>query len=110
MPKPKKRSLHEPLRRCAACRRAAPKRQLLRFARDPYTLQVQHDPTHQSPGRGAYLCPNPDCFRTALKRKSLERALKTQGVDPLLQAMLNAQPPVWYNSTDATRKTPRETQ
>lgn len=100
MPKLRKRSRHSPVRRCAACRRAAPKRTLIRFARDPHTHQAQHDPTQSLPGRGAYLCPNPDCFRTALKRKSLERALKAQGVAPLLQAMLEAQPPVWYNSDD----------
>jgi predicted RNA-binding protein YlxR (DUF448 family) len=36
------------------------------------------DPHQRLPGRGAYLCPNAACFRLAIKRKSLERALKTK--------------------------------
>jgi predicted RNA-binding protein YlxR (DUF448 family) len=50
----------------------------LRFTRDPHTLQVHFDPDQKLPGRGAYLCPQTDCFRIAIKRKSLERVLKTK--------------------------------
>ena len=28
-------------------------------------------------GRGAYLCPNPDCLRRAVRSKALERNLET---------------------------------
>ncbi|MEJ5385737.1 MAG: YlxR family protein [Fimbriimonadales bacterium] len=77
MPKRRKRSPHDPIRRCAACRRAAPKHELLRFARHPHTQQVAFDPDQRMPGRGAYLCPSADCFRIARKRNSLARALKT---------------------------------
>ena len=81
MPKPRKRSPHDPIRRCAACRRAAPKSSLLRFARDPHTRQVAFDPDQRMAGRGAYLCPSAACFQTARKRNSLARALKTP-IDP----------------------------
>lgn len=87
---PKKSARHSPVRRCAACRRTAPKQTLLRFVRDPHTLQVQVDPAQKLPGRGAYLCPSPECLRLALKRKSLERALKVKVPDTLLQGMLNS--------------------
>ncbi|MFN7016216.1 MAG: RNase P modulator RnpM [Fimbriimonadales bacterium] len=90
MPKPRKRSRHNPIRRCAACRRTAPKAELIRFARTPCTLQVQFDPAQKLPGRGAYLCPNPDCFRLALKRKSLERVLKVKVNERVLQAAQQA--------------------
>ncbi len=86
MPKPRKRSPRSPIRRCAACRRAAPKSELIRFARDPQTLQVQFDPQQNLPGRGAYLCPNPDCFRLAHKRKSLERTLKVKVDERVIMA------------------------
>lgn len=88
MPVPKKKNRHEPVRRCAACRRTAPKSSLIRFTRLPHTLQVQTDPTQQLPGRGAYLCPRPECVRLALKRKSLDRVLKVQVPDALLQQLL----------------------
>jgi predicted RNA-binding protein YlxR (DUF448 family) len=78
LPKRRKRSPHEPIRRCAACRRAAPKHDLLRFARCPQSRRVVFDPYQRLLGRGAYLCPNAECFRLAIKRKSLERALKTK--------------------------------
>ncbi|MFN3691060.1 MAG: YlxR family protein [Fimbriimonadales bacterium] len=73
------------MRRCAACRRTAPKATLIRLARNPQTLQVQFDPQQKLPGRGAYLCPNPACFRLARKRKSLERVLKTRVEESVLE-------------------------
>ena len=30
------------------------------------------------PGRGAYLCPNEECLKKAMKSKALERAFSTQ--------------------------------
>ncbi len=90
MPKPRKRSPHSPIRRCAACRRTAPKSELLRFVRAPHTLQVQFDPTQKLPGRGAYLCPQAACVRMALKRNSLDRVLKTKVEERILQEALHA--------------------
>jgi hypothetical protein len=60
----------------------------LRFARCPHTHQVAFDPHQRLPGRGAYLCPNAACFRLAMKRKSLERALKTKVDASVLEAAL----------------------
>lgn len=37
---------------------------------------VQVDPTGKKSGRGAYLCWNGKCWDAALKKRSLERALK----------------------------------
>lgn len=82
---PKKRDPHNPLRRCAACRRTAPKHTLLRFARDPQTRQVAFDPQQRLPGRGAYLCPIAECFQIARKRKSLERVLNAPVGEAVLQ-------------------------
>jgi predicted RNA-binding protein YlxR (DUF448 family) len=36
------------------------------------------DPTGRAPGRGAYLHDDPDCRALALKKRSLERALRTR--------------------------------
>ena len=37
---------------------------------------VEIDPSGKQAGRGAYLCRRKGCWETALKRKSLEHALK----------------------------------
>lgn len=66
---------HEPVRTCAACRQEGTKGALLRFVRDPGGAIVE-DPTGRAPGRGVYLHDDPACRDLALKRRSLERALK----------------------------------
>ncbi|MGI6576370.1 MAG: RNase P modulator RnpM [bacterium] len=53
-----------------------PKRELIRIVLTPEN-EILIDPTSKKSGRGAYLCPNAECLRQALKRKSFERALKT---------------------------------
>ena len=35
------------------------------------------DATGRKNGRGAYICPNPECLKKAVKSKGLERSLKT---------------------------------
>ena len=50
-----------PMRQCLGCREMKPKIEL--------------------PGRGAYLCPNPDCLKKARKARALERAFSAQMPD-----------------------------
>jgi predicted RNA-binding protein YlxR (DUF448 family) len=47
----------------------------VRIVRTP-AGQVVLDPTGRQPGRGAYLCADGTCWQTALKRRSIERALE----------------------------------
>jgi predicted RNA-binding protein YlxR (DUF448 family) len=72
----KTRPRHIPQRTCVACRRTTAKRELVRVVR---TAEggVEVDPTGKRSGRGAYLCPTPDCWRLAVQKGRLERALKT---------------------------------
>lgn len=63
-----------PLRTCVACRTERQKRELVRIVRAPDGT-VGLDPTGRAPGRGAYLCADPACWPTALKKSALERAL-----------------------------------
>jgi len=39
--------------------------------------RVAVDAAARLPGRGAWLHPDPECFRTAIERKAFGRALKT---------------------------------
>ncbi len=66
---------HEPVRTCVACRLESGKGVLVRFVRDAAGAVVE-DPTGRAPGRGAYLHDDPACRALALKKRSLERALR----------------------------------
>ncbi|GBC92350.1 hypothetical protein HRbin15_00818 [bacterium HR15] len=83
---------HVPIRRCVSCRRTAPKHELLRFTRqrDPATgaWRVMLDPTQKLPGRGAYLCPRRECVQQAMKKRLLDKALRTAVPRELLEPLL----------------------
>lgn len=66
-----------PMRRCVGCNESKPKRTLIRIC-TPQEGQVRIDLTGKAPGRGIYLCPDPQCFQLARKRKAIGRGLRTE--------------------------------
>ena len=62
-----------PLRQCLGCREMKPKRDLIRAVKSPQG-EVTLDFSGKKPGRGAYVCPNADCLKRAVKTKALSRA------------------------------------
>ncbi len=66
-----------PQRMCVGCQQMFNKRELLRIVRTPEG-EIIIDPTGKKSGRGAYLCSNPDCLKTAVKSKRLEKTLKSK--------------------------------
>jgi predicted RNA-binding protein YlxR (DUF448 family) len=71
------RRKHVPQRTCVACRQVRPKRELIRIVRLP-AGEIEVDETGKKSGRGAYLCPDKACWETALTKRYLEHALKTE--------------------------------
>jgi predicted RNA-binding protein YlxR (DUF448 family) len=67
---------HVPERTCIACRRARPKRELIRLV-CPAEREVEIDRRGKVAGRGAYLCPSLECWKAGLKSNRLEYALRT---------------------------------
>lgn len=65
-----------PLRQCLGCREMKSKKELMRVVRSPEGV-ISLDFKGKSPGRGAYVCPNDQCLKNAVKSKALERALET---------------------------------
>jgi predicted RNA-binding protein YlxR (DUF448 family) len=63
-----------PQRTCVACRRARPKRELVRLVRAGGGVEI--DTTAKREGRGAYICPEAACWEKALKGAALEKALR----------------------------------
>ncbi len=62
-----------PIRQCVGCRTQRPKRELVRVVRSPEG-EVNIDLTGKKPGRGAYICPDSECLKKALKSRALGRA------------------------------------
>ena len=62
-----------PVRRCVGCNAQRPKRELVRVVRSPEG-EISIDLRGKAPGRGAYLCPDPECLKKARKSRALERA------------------------------------
>ncbi|MBR6426603.1 MAG: YlxR family protein [Clostridia bacterium] len=65
-----------PVRRCVGCGISYEENTLLRVVRLP-DGNTEPDPSGKKPGRGAYICKNPDCLKTARKKKALERSLSS---------------------------------
>ena len=66
-----------PQRQCMGCRERKNKRELIRVVRGTDGT-VGLDFSGKAPGRGAYICPNPDCLKKALRSKALDRSLETE--------------------------------
>lgn len=72
-----------PMRMCAGCGEHKPKQELVRVVKAPGQLgedgqekpgEISLDLSGRKPGRGAYLCKNPDCLKAARKSRRLERS------------------------------------
>jgi predicted RNA-binding protein YlxR (DUF448 family) len=70
-----------------ACRTAREKRDLVRVVRTP-TGELMIDETGRLAGRGAYLCRDADCWRRAVERGALARALEAPVPMELRKALL----------------------
>ena len=64
-----------PQRQCMGCRERKPKRDMIRVVRGT-DGEVSLDFGGKKNGRGAYICPDMECLKKALRSKSLDRALE----------------------------------
>ena len=64
-----------PQRQCMGCRERKPKREMIRIVRATDGV-VRLDFGGKMNGRGAYICPNPECLKKVQKSKALERSLE----------------------------------
>lgn len=68
-----------PLRQCSGCGEMKPKKELVRVVRAPEKTdengvttggEISLDLTGKKPGRGAYVCHNPECLKKREKQKN----------------------------------------
>ena len=86
-----------PMRQCLGCREMKPKRELIRVVRSPEgNISAVKSPDGgisldfkgKASGRGAYICPDPNCLKKAIKARALERAFSAQ-IPPEIYEKLN---------------------
>ena len=77
-----------PLRKCTGCGEMKSKKELIRVLLEP-DGNVCLDATGKKNGRGAYICSKLECFEKAVKTKGLERSLKTQIPQEVLDKLRN---------------------
>ena len=63
-----------------------PKRELIRAVRSPEG-EVTLDFKGKAQGRGAYVCPNPECLKRAIKSKALSRAFGVEIPQSVMDAL-----------------------
>jgi predicted RNA-binding protein YlxR (DUF448 family) len=66
-----------PQRQCMGCRERKAKRELIRIVRGT-DGHVSVDFGGKLNGRGAYICPDPECLKKAQRSKGLERSLEVE--------------------------------
>ena len=90
------RPRRQPQRSCVACRSKRPKTELVRLVLDDEG-NLQIDARGRAPGRGAYLCADPACWRRAADGRMLSLALRHQ-LPAEARALLDAGPPPARNT------------
>ena len=66
-----------PQLQCMGCRERRPKKEMIRVVRTPEGA-VNLDFGGKMNGRGAYLCPDPECLKKAIRSKALDRSLEVE--------------------------------
>lgn len=64
-----------PMRQCIGCGEMKPKKEMIRVIKTAED-EILLDTTGRKNGRGAYLCPDGECLKKAIKGKGLERSFK----------------------------------
>ena len=64
-----------PQRQCMGCRERKAKKEMIRVVRGTDGT-VCLDFSGKLNGRGAYVCPDPECLKKALRSKALDRSLE----------------------------------
>ncbi len=76
-----------PQRQCMGCRERKDKRAMLRVVRKTDGT-VALDFSGKLNGRGAYVCPDPECMKKAQKSRALERCLETPIPEDVIALMI----------------------
>ncbi len=77
-----------PIRKCVGCGERRPKKDLIRVVYNKNDKEIIIDKKGKAPGRGAYLCPDKECFKKARKTDKFSRALKVSISDDIYNHLM----------------------
>ena len=75
-----------PTRKCVGCGEMRDKKEMIRVIKTPEG-EICLDVTGRANGRGAYICNSAECLRKAVKNRGLEKSLKAQIPEDILEQM-----------------------
>lgn len=75
-----------PLRMCTGCGEMKAKKDLVRVVRSKEG-EISLDLTGKKAGRGAYVCPSPECLKKARKSRRIERSFQCRIPDEVYNGM-----------------------
>ncbi|MCI7768287.1 MAG: YlxR family protein [Oscillospiraceae bacterium] len=75
-----------PMRMCLGCGEMKPKKELIRAVKSP-DGEISLDLTGKKSGRGAYVCPDPNCLKLARKAKRFEKSFECRISDEVYDTM-----------------------
>ena len=75
-----------PTRKCVGCGEMREKKDMIRVIKTPEG-EICLDTTGRANGRGAYICNSAECLKKAVKNRGLEKSLKAQIPEDILEQM-----------------------
>ena len=75
-----------PTRKCVGCGEMRDKKDLIRVIKTS-DGEIRLDTTGRANGRGAYICNSAECLKKAVKNRGLEKSLKAQIPEDILEQM-----------------------
>ena len=75
-----------PTRKCVGCGEMRDKKEMIRVIKTPEG-EIRLDVTGRANGRGAYICNSAECLKKAVKNRGLEKSLKAQIPEDILEQM-----------------------
>ena len=72
-------------RKCVGCNKIKERSNLIRLMKIHNTGEITIMPSSKHFGRSSYLCYNKECLKNALKKKRLQKTLKKDLPDSILQ-------------------------
>jgi len=77
-----------PMRTCCGCGKSRPKKELIRIVKSPDGV-IALDFTGKKSGRGAYICPETECLKSARKNRRLEKSFSCAVSNEIYEVMEN---------------------
>ncbi len=74
-----------PLRKCISCGKVLNRECMIKIMQNHSTKEIIINPDSRSFGRSSYVCYNKECIQESLKKKKIQRTLKTKIPEKIIE-------------------------